>query len=86
MHRIAFVRRLSLSSSEPLPQVGGSRRGSIQDSLVNFSKNFKLGPGTGGAAGLNRQLTRTTAQQILASHFKDKKLKVSLCLTNWAGV
>ena len=68
------TRRLSLSSPDQVPQVG--RRGSIQDSLISFSKNFSLGAGNNG--GLNKQLSRSTAQHILASHFKDKKLKVKI--------
>ena len=75
---LLIFRRLSLSSTEPLPPLGGPRRGSIQDSLINFSKNFKLGAGAAAGVGLNKYLTRSSAQDILASHFQDKKLKVNL--------
>ena len=75
---MSTFRRLSLSSTEPLPPVGGPRRGSIQDSLINFSKNFKLGAGAVAGVGLNKYLTRSSAQDVLASHFQDKKLKVDI--------
>ena len=81
-------RRLSLSNSvhdqDHLAGLyhhhqGGGRRASIQDSLIQFSKTFKIGVsgnGVNNGSELGKYLSRTTLQTILSKHFMDKKLKV----------
>jgi len=58
---------------------GSGRRASIQDSLIQFSKNLKIGSKSSShsLSELSRHLSRTTLQSILSRHFHDKKLKIA---------
>ena len=86
-NKIVFCRRMSLTGHSDHPSQlfngsnSGSRRGSIQDSLIQFSKNFKIGSAGQSSrcvSELGRFLSRTTLQAVLANHLGDKKIKVEL--------
>jgi len=86
-HSIAVaLRRMSLTGHSDHPSQlfngsnSGSRRGSIQDSLIQFSKNFKIGSAGQSSrcvSELGRFLSRTTLQAVLANHLGDKKIKIT---------
>lgn len=96
---MSAFRRMSLTgnhsdnNTDNIPT--GGRRGSIQDSLIQFSRNFKLGSGNVSkcAPELGQYLSRTTLQAVLANHLGDKKLKVRKitfhwlqCAIHWGGL